>query len=144
MTTPLKPKGNLSVAIVAMVMLSLNKYTVNSIMCKVYLFEVLELCENCCAHFLQMLRADQEADQANPILWHHLEHNGPVFVPPYVALPSTVHFYYDGKAMTLSQDAEEVATFYSHVTGQDPSREVFQRNFMRDWRAVRTKGQRNI
>ena len=33
---------------------------------------------------------------------------GPYFPPLYESLPDEVHFYYDGKPMKLSLDAEEV------------------------------------
>ncbi|XP_026687623.1 DNA topoisomerase 1-like, partial [Diaphorina citri] len=47
--------------------------------------------------------------------WTFLEHKGPIFAPPYERLPSSVKFYYDGKEMKLSQDAEEIATFYARM-----------------------------
>lgn len=43
--------------------------------------------------------------------WRFLEHKGPVFAPDYDPLPSNVIFEYDGQAMKLSQDAEEIAFF---------------------------------
>ncbi|CAK9828534.1 DNA topoisomerase 1 [Anthophora retusa] len=47
--------------------------------------------------------------------WTFLEHKGPVFAPPYEPLPPDIKFYYNGKEMKLSQDAEEVATFYAQM-----------------------------
>merc|ERR1712142_1440175 len=45
------------------------------------------------------------------VKWRTLEHMGPYFPPEYDPLPKNVKFYYDGKAMELSKDAEEVASF---------------------------------
>ena len=40
--------------------------------------------------------------------WTFLEHKGPLFAADYEPLPSSVHFYYDGKKMKLSEPTEEV------------------------------------
>ena len=47
--------------------------------------------------------------------WSFLEHNGPLFAPPYEPLPSDVNFNYNGKPMKLSEPAEEVAGFYGKM-----------------------------
>ena len=42
-----------------------------------------------------------------------------------------------GKHMQLSQDTEEVATFYAKMLEHDyTTRDVFNNNFMKDWRKV--------
>ena len=41
--------------------------------------------------------------------------------------------------MKLSEEAEEVATFYSKMLEHDyTTKEVFNNNFLKDWRKVRT------
>ena len=69
--------------------------------------------------------------------WKFLEHRGPMFAPDYEPLPPHVKFYYDGKVMKLSQDTEEVATFYGRMLEHDyTSMETFNTNFFKDWRKV--------
>ncbi|XP_012256961.2 DNA topoisomerase I, mitochondrial isoform X2 [Athalia rosae] len=76
--------------------------------------------------------------------WHFLEHKGPVFAPEYEPLPRDVKFYYNGKEMKLSQDAEEVATFYARMLDHDyTTKEVFNSNFFHDWREVMTESERS-
>lgn len=71
--------------------------------------------------------------------WHFLQHNGPLFAPDYERIPSKVRFYYDDKPMKLSQGAEEVATFYGRMLDHDyTTKEVFNKNFFKDWRKVMT------
>lgn len=75
--------------------------------------------------------------------WHFLEHKGPVFAPVYERIPSSVKFYYNGKEMPLSQDAEEVATFYARMLEHDyVTKKVFNDNFFHDWREVMTQHER--
>lgn len=67
----------------------------------------------------------EEAPHPEGVKWLTLEHKvgwkqvqggylslvvdqGPYFPPLYEPLPDEVHFYYDGKPMKLSPDAEEV------------------------------------
>ena len=43
-----------------------------------------------------------------------------------------------GKSMHLSEEAEEVATFYAKMLEHDyVTKEVFNKNFFKDWRKVR-------
>jgi DNA topoisomerase-1 len=66
-----------------------------------------------------------------------LEHKGPVFAPPYEPLPDSIKFFYDGKEMKLSQEAEEVASFYAKMLDHDyTTKETFNNNFFKDWRKV--------
>ena len=44
---------------------------------------------------------------------------GPLFAPDYEPLPDNVNFYYDGKKMKLSEETEEVATFYGRMLDHD-------------------------
>ncbi|XP_042560995.1 DNA topoisomerase I, like isoform X2 [Clupea harengus] len=71
--------------------------------------------------------------------WKFLEHKGPVFAAPYDPLPSNVKFYYDGKPMKLSTDAEETATFFSKMLEHDyTTKDIFRKNFFKDWRKEMT------
>ncbi|KAG7207587.1 hypothetical protein KM043_009211 [Ampulex compressa] len=75
--------------------------------------------------------------------WTFLEHKGPVFAPPYEPLPPDVKFYYHGKEMKLSQDTEEVATFYARMLDHDyTTKPAFNTNFFHDWREVMTDSER--
>ena len=72
--------------------------------------------------------------------WYFLEHQGPLFAPLYDPLPDGVRFYYDGKVMRLSEPTEEVATFYGKMLDHDyTTKEVFNKNFFKDWRRVMTE-----
>ncbi|KAM6981321.1 DNA topoisomerase I, like [Aplochiton taeniatus] len=67
--------------------------------------------------------------------WRFLEHKGPVFAAPYESLPSKVKFYYDGKPMKLSPEAEEVATFFAKMLDHEyTTKDAFRKNFFKDWR----------
>ena len=69
--------------------------------------------------------------------WTFLEHKGPLFAPAYDPLPGHVRFYYDGKVMRLTEETEEVATFYGRMIDHDyTTKEVFNKNFFKDWRKV--------
>lgn len=75
--------------------------------------------------------------------WKFLEHKGPVFAPLYERLPSNVKFYYDGKEMRLSEEAEEVAGFYARMLDHDyTTKDIFNNNFFKDWRKVMTSEER--
>lgn len=75
--------------------------------------------------------------------WTFLEHKGPVFAPAYDPLPPDVKFFYSGKEMKLSQDAEEVATFYARMLDHDyTTKPAFNTNFFHDWREVMTDSER--
>ncbi|XP_075992528.1 DNA topoisomerase 1 isoform X2 [Anticarsia gemmatalis] len=77
--------------------------------------------------------------------WTYLEHKGPVFAPPYEPLPNNVRFFYDGKEMRLSQDAEEVAGFYARMLDHDyTTKSTFNNNFFADWHKVMTHEEKKI
>lgn len=85
----------------------------------------------------------EEEKKSDGTKWHFLEHKGPVFAPPYEPLPPTVKFYYNGKEMKLSQDTEEVATFYARMLDHDyTTKDAFNNNFFHDWREVMTESER--
>lgn len=66
-----------------------------------------------------------------------------MFAPPYEPLPPTVKFYYNGKEMKLSEEAEEVATFYARMLDHDyTTKPAFNNNFFTDWREVMTESER--
>lgn len=72
--------------------------------------------------------------------WTTLSHNGPVFADPYIRLPSSVKFYYNGEHVVLSKDAEEAMTFYAKMLTHDyTKKDLFNKNFMHDWRSFMTK-----
>ena len=76
--------------------------------------------------------------------WHFLQHRGPLFAPDYELLPSHVRFYYDQKVMRLSPAAEEIATFYGRMLDHDyTTREVFNKNFFKDWRKAMNDEERH-
>lgn len=77
--------------------------------------------------------------------WNFLEHKGPLFAPPYERLPKSVKFKYDGKEISLSEDAEEVAGFYAKMVDHEyTSKKSFNDNFFEDWRKSMTKEERSI
>ena len=83
--------------------------------------------------------------KADGTKWYFLEHKGPLFAPDYEPLPKSVKFFYDGKEMKLTEPTEEVATFYGRMIEHDyTTKEVFNRNFMKDWRKVMTEKEKSI
>lgn len=69
------------------------------------------------------------------IKWTTLEHNGVLFPPEYV--PHGIKMKYDGKPITLSPEAEEVASFFAALLETDHGKNpVFQKNFFADWQEV--------
>ncbi len=72
--------------------------------------------------------------------WKFLQHMGPLIAPLYERLPDYVNFYYEGKKMRLSEEAEECATFYGKMLDHDyTTKEVFNKNFFKDWRKTMTE-----
>lgn len=79
----------------------------------------------------------EERNSDGKYKWRFLEHNGPLFAPPYVPLPENVPFFYDGQRIKLSEPAEEVAGFYAKMLDHDYTKmEVFNNNFFKDWQRV--------
>nr|CAG4643774.1 EOG090X0296 [Lepidurus arcticus] len=85
----------------------------------------------------------EEEKHADGVKWKTLVHKGPVFAPDYVPLPKHVKFHYNGKHMQLSQDSEEIATFYGKMLDHDyTTKEIFNKNFFKDWRKTMTSTER--
>ncbi|KAJ1357236.1 DNA topoisomerase 1 [Parelaphostrongylus tenuis] len=79
------------------------------------------------------------------IKWNSLHHKGPLFAPAYERLPDDVKFKYDGKVVSLSDEAEEVATFYAKMLNHDyTTKDAFNKNFFHDWRKVMTPAEREL
>ncbi|TPX59427.1 hypothetical protein PhCBS80983_g02484 [Powellomyces hirtus] len=79
-----------------------------------------------------------EQDRDDSVKWRTLEHNGPLFPPPYE--PHGIKMKYDGQDVDLEPEAEEVATFYAQILGTDWETNVtFQKNFFKDFLAVLAK-----
>lgn len=77
--------------------------------------------------------------------WTTLSHCGPVFAEPYKRLPANIKFYYDGQSILLSEDAEEAMAFYAKMLTHDyTKKELFNKNFMEDWRNVMTDQERRL
>lgn len=73
--------------------------------------------------------------------WTTLEHAGVVFPPPYERLPKHVQMRYDGKPVSMSIEAEEVAGFFgtmlsSIINVENPT---FQKNFFQDFQEILEK-----
>ncbi|CDS10066.1 hypothetical protein LRAMOSA02743 [Lichtheimia ramosa] len=76
------------------------------------------------------------------IKWTKLEHNGVLFPPDYV--PHGVKMKYDGKPISLSPEAEEVASFYAALLETDHGKNpTFQKNFFNDWQKILKKDPQN-
>lgn len=76
-----------------------------------------------------------QAEQDDSIKWTSLQHNGVLFPPEYK--PHGVKMRYAGKQVSLSPEAEEVATFFAALLETDHGRNpVFQKNFFEDWKDV--------
>lgn len=71
------------------------------------------------------------------IKWTTLEHNGVLFAPEYEPLPKHVKLIYDGKPVSLSKEAEEVATFWvammTPASSHHLENPVFRTNFFNDF-----------
>ncbi|KAL7798106.1 hypothetical protein V8C37DRAFT_368688 [Trichoderma ceciliae] len=71
------------------------------------------------------------------IKWQHLEHNGVLFAPEYEPLPKHIKMYYDGQPVTLSPEAEEIATFWvammTAASTHHLDNPIFRKNFFADF-----------
>ncbi|KAG0742352.1 hypothetical protein G6F58_005853 [Rhizopus delemar] len=89
----------------------------------------------------------EEQDQSgiaedDSIKWTTLEHNGVLFPPEYE--PHNVKMKYDGKPITLSPEAEEVASFFAALLETEHAQNpVFQKNFFNDWLQILKKDPNN-
>jgi DNA topoisomerase-1 len=72
------------------------------------------------------------------INWQDLEHAGLIFAPPYVR--HNIPIKYDGEEIKLTEEQEEVASFYAAIPedgpqlGNEKTRSVFQSNFFDDFK----------
>ncbi|KAI8913708.1 hypothetical protein BC831DRAFT_490026 [Entophlyctis helioformis] len=66
------------------------------------------------------------------VKWTTLQHNGPCFAPPYE--PHGVQMKYNGKAVALSPESEEVASFFAALIGTEwAENPTFRANFFKDF-----------
>lgn len=80
---------------------------------------------------------EEQGDNDGEIKWNSLVHNGVIFPPEYEPLPSHVKLYYDGRAVNLPPQAEEVAGFFGALIETDHGKNpVFQQNFFNDFKTV--------
>jgi DNA topoisomerase-1 len=87
----------------------------------------------------------EEERPGEGIKWKTLIHKGPVLAPLYEPLPKHVKFYYNGKAMKLKPEAEEVAGFYARMLDHDyVTKPIFNKNFFKDWKKTMTPEERSI
>ncbi|XP_075432816.1 DNA topoisomerase I, mitochondrial-like isoform X3 [Ascaphus truei] len=87
----------------------------------------------------------EEEKYEDGIKWNFLEHKGPVFAPPYDPLPDNVKFYYDGKPLQLSSQAEEVSSFFAKMLDHEyTTKDVFRNNLFIDWRKEMTLEERMV
>ena len=71
------------------------------------------------------------------VKWTSLQHNGVVFPPEYERLPSDVKMKYNGKPLTLTTEAEEVAGFFGAMLETDHAQNpTFVKNFFEDFQKV--------
>merc|ERR1712071_673612 len=87
----------------------------------------------------------EEERNEDGVKWKSLEHKGPLFAAEYEPLPKHIKFKYNGKEMKLTQDTEEVASFYGHMLDHDyTTKEIFNKNFFKDWRKFMTQSEKEI
>ncbi|GHJ84710.1 hypothetical protein NliqN6_1112 [Naganishia liquefaciens] len=80
---------------------------------------------------------EAQADGDGSSKWTTLEHNGVLFPPAYQPLPKNIKMKYNGKAVTLSEEAEEVAGFFAALLETDHAQDkIFRKNFFEDWLKV--------
>ncbi|WWC91614.1 uncharacterized protein L201_006560 [Kwoniella dendrophila CBS 6074] len=83
---------------------------------------------------------EQEAEGDGEVKWTTFEHNAVLFPPPYIPLPKNVKMKYDGVALTLPPESEEVAGFFGAMIETDHAQDAkFRENFFKDFKAVLDK-----
>jgi len=88
---------------------------------------------------------EEDSQLPEGVKWRFLEHKGPYFCVPYEPLPEEVRFWYDGKVLRLTEETEECATFYGRMLDHDyTTKEVFNKNFFKDWRKTMTPEEKEI
>jgi DNA topoisomerase-1 len=77
----------------------------------------------------------EAGDLSSGLKWTTLQHQGPLFPPPYE--PHGVQVKYDGKPVKLTPAAEEVASFFAALVGTDHANNpTFCKNFFIDFLKV--------
>ncbi|KAH8551982.1 hypothetical protein BGW37DRAFT_493134 [Umbelopsis sp. PMI_123] len=85
---------------------------------------------------------EQGNDEDGSTKWTELEHSGVLFPPAYE--PHGIKMKYDGKPISLTPEAEEVASFFAALIETDHGKNpVFQKNFFADWQEILKKDERN-
>jgi DNA topoisomerase-1 len=75
--------------------------------------------------------------------WTVLQHNGPMFPPPYV--PHNVPIIVGGREVNLPPEAEELATMYARfIDTEYVQNKTFGKNFWKDFKPTLVKGNINI
>lgn len=81
--------------------------------------------------------SDDDDDEANGIKWRTLEHKGVLFPPAYAPHKKKLLYGPNKESIQLSQEAEEVATFYAQMLNTEyVKKEAFNQNFFRDFLKV--------
>ncbi|SCU80899.1 LADA_0B10110g1_1 [Lachancea dasiensis] len=76
----------------------------------------------------------EKENDDDSVKWISLKHNGVIFPPKYEPLPSHIKLYYNGRAVDLPPQAEEVAGFFAALLESDHAKNpVFQKNFFEDF-----------
>lgn len=71
---------------------------------------------------------EDEQDEQSTQKWRALEHHGVIFPPEYV--PHNIPMHYDGSPIVLTQEQEEVASWWAAVVGTEwETKEIFRKNF---------------
>ncbi|KAL9632160.1 MAG: hypothetical protein Q9164_005495 [Protoblastenia rupestris] len=70
--------------------------------------------------------------------WATLEHAGVIFPPEYQPLPKNVKMRYDGAPVSMTPEAEEIASFFGSMlnSAHNVENPTFQKNFFNDFQEV--------
>jgi DNA topoisomerase-1 len=83
-------------------------------------------------------RNDSNEPGDDGVRWTSLAHYGVLFPPEYI--PHGIQMKYDGKPVTLTPEAEEVASFFAALLETDHGKNpTFQKNFFADFKTVLAK-----
>lgn len=83
---------------------------------------------------------ENQEENDGSIKWTTLEHNGVVFPDPFKPYPKNVKLKYDGVAVNLPIEADEVAGFFGQLLQTDHARNpTFQKNFFKDFQKILEK-----
>lgn len=83
---------------------------------------------------------EQDENNDGSVKWTTFHHHGVLFPPPYEPLPKNVKMKYDGVALTLPPESEEVAGFFAAMIETDHAQDpTFRANFFRDFKQMLDK-----